>query len=290
MASNRTIPTIVIAGPTASGKSALALDIAQKISGEIVCADSRTVYKELSIGVAKPTPKEQKIIKHHCLDLVSLDQDFSVADFKKATTEAVADIKSRGNIPVIVGGSGLYIDAYVYDFSFKTKPDEKIRSKLNNMTIEDLQQIIINKKLTMPTNMNNKRHLIRVIESNGEKPLKKQKPNDVIYTGLNIDNDQLFNSISNRVNKMYESGFLDEVESLGKSFNEQLVRSAGIGYSSALDYLQGRISADLAKQEFIKGDKALARRQKTWLKRNADILWFDTPSVLKTHIFTSLNK
>ncbi len=290
MASNRNIPTIVIAGPTGSGKSTVALEIAQKINGEIICADSRTIYKDANIGTAKPTSTERQLVKHHCLDVVRLGESFSASDFKLRAQQAISGIKQKSKVPIVVGGSGLYIDGLVYDFSFKPAPSEKLRSELNNKIIDQLQKMIIAKDLPMPFNKNNKRHLIRVIETNGEQPQKKHKPDDVIYTGLNIDNQTLKTKIEHRVEQMYEDGFLDEVKALSNKFSLDLVRSAGIGYSSAVDYLDGQISLEKAKASFVKGDMMLAKRQMTWFKRNPDIVWFSSSGELKDYIINQTSK
>lgn len=291
MAANPQKPTvIVIAGPTASGKSALALDLAQKIGGEIICADSRTIYKDLTIGVAKPTKLDRQKVVHHCLDLVNLGEKFNASDFKEVATSALNSIQKKGAIAIIVGGSGLYIDGLVYDFGFLEPAEPSERSKLNNKTINELKQMIISQKLAMPSNHQNKRHLIRALETAGKTPRKKPKPDDVIYTAINPSKLELTTQITKRVDKMYELGFELELKKLLEKYPQGTVKSAGIGYSAGVDYIQGKISLDQAKQAFTRGDIALAKRQLTWLKRNPDVEWFSSPEQLKIHILRLLSK
>ena len=281
---------IVIAGPTASGKSAAAIELASKIDGEIISADSRTVYKDADIGTAKPSLKDQAKIKHYGLNLAELGKPFTAHDFKLMAQKAIKVIRSKKKIPIIVGGSGLYIDGLVYDFSFRQTPNPEERSKLNNLSISELQQMVSDKKLRMPENKLNKRHLIRVIETEGETYTKQQLSDDVIYTGLLPSDRELKSNINSRIEKMYQTGFLDEVTRLSEQHGSEQITSAGIGYKSALDYIQGRISADEARQIFKTGDWQLARRQKTWFKRNPDITWFDDKKALQTHILAKLSK
>ena len=148
---------IVIVGPTASGKTALAIDIAKRHNGEIICADSRTVYKGLDIGTAKPTPADQARVPHHGLDLVEPDESFSAADFKSYANQKIAEIRQRGRLPVLVGGTGLYVDSVVYDYQFGPPVDKKRRQELSTMTIEELHEYCHKHNVPLPENIYNKR-------------------------------------------------------------------------------------------------------------------------------------
>jgi tRNA dimethylallyltransferase len=284
------LPLIVIAGPTASGKSAAALELAQKINGEIICADSRTIYQYASIGTAKPAKKEQALIKHYGLDLVELSESFTAHDFKNYAKKTINEIKQKNKLPILVGGSGLYIDGLVYDFSFRSTPNLDVRSKLNNLNVSELQSLVNKQKLPMPTNSLNKRHLIRVIETNGQESQKKFLPTDVIYTGLWPGDEELKYRINERVENMYNRGFLDEVAKLKKRYSSEQISLAGTGYQSALSYIDVQISLEEAKEHFKMSDWQLARRQRTWFKRNPDIKWFSQKKALQTHILSLLNK
>lgn len=157
-------PLIVITGPTASGKSGLALELAEELNGEIICADSRTIYKGMDIGTAKPTLAEQKRVRHWLIDMVEPGERFTAADFQKHALTAIDDIRLRSKIPFLVGGSGLYIDAVILGFNFASDADTVRRTELEKMTIEQLQALITKQQLTMPENSKNKRYLIRCIE------------------------------------------------------------------------------------------------------------------------------
>ncbi|HUA12901.1 MAG TPA: isopentenyl transferase family protein, partial [Candidatus Sulfotelmatobacter sp.] len=166
-------PLVVIVGPTCSGKSGLGMKLAEYFNGEIICADSWTVRKGVDIGTAKPTPQDRRSIKHHLLDVIEPDAMFNAAEFKKLATKAIADISNRGKLPIMVGGSGLYIDGLLYNYSFL--PPSKLRKKLNTLKLEELikradKLNLINTSI----DLNNRRHLIRLIEANGDRPTRNE--------------------------------------------------------------------------------------------------------------------
>src|SRR5688572_21256799 len=160
-------PLIVIAGPTASGKSALAMKVAKKYNGEIICADSRTVYKGMDIGTAKPSAVDRKEVPHHLLDIVQPNQPFTAADFKEQALAAIDDISGRGKLPIMVGGTGLYIDSVIFDYRFGDPADPDKRAQLQDMTLEQLQQMCVMEGIRLPENTKNKRHLVRAVELGG---------------------------------------------------------------------------------------------------------------------------
>lgn len=254
----RARPLVVIVGPTASGKTALAIELALQLDGEIICADSRTVYKGMDIGTAKPTPEERAKIPHHLLDVVDPDEDFTVADFKRLAEAAIKDIKSRGKLPIMVGGSGLYIDAVLFDYQFAS---------------EDA-----------PRDSKNPRHL--------SKDVSRQKNNlreDAIVIGLEVSRDVLKQRIADRVDGMVDGGFLDEVTQLSANFPDSKALHAP-GYKAFLEYLNGRLTLLEAKALFIKNDYQLAKRQMTWFKRNPSIQWVGHPSEAVDIATTLVNK
>jgi len=182
------IPLIVVVGETASGKTATAIEIAKQVDGEIICADSRTVYKGMNIGTAKPTLAEQKEVPHYLLDLIWPNEQFSAAEFKTRAEKCIQDIQSRGKIPIVVGGTGLYVDALLYDFQFGSKAEETLRSKLEQMNDYELTTVMNTKSIDQ-TNLNtkNRRHVIRAIERGGIVTQNKTLRGDTIVLGIQLE-------------------------------------------------------------------------------------------------------
>ncbi len=283
-------PLIVIVGPTASGKTAAAIKLAQQINGEIICADSRTVYTGMDIGTAKPTPEEQKLVPHHLLDVVTPDQAFSVGDFQRLANEAIDDIVSRGKVPIMVGGTGLYIDAVLFDFDLRAKPDVALRERLNTMSVEALQAEVQSLGLLLPANERNPRHLSRVIETNGQLPTRQPLRENTLILGLKVEREVLRRRVAARVNTMLDQGFMDEVTRLHEAYDGTTEAFRAPGYGLLHDYALGRVRLDEAKRLLIKDHMALAKRQVTWFKRNNSIQWLDDPSKVVAIATTFLNK
>lgn len=268
---------LYIVGPTASGKSGLAVRIAKKYNGEIISADSRTIYKGLDIGTAKPSKAEQSGVAHYGFDLVEPNQAFSAAQFVRSAKKWIDEIVSRGGkLPIIVGGSGLYIDALYYDFSFVSKADEKLRHELGQKTIEQLHKIIEESDIKMPENSKNKRYLIRAIERGGEVGGKKLPDPASVIVGINPNRDVLKQRITDRFNKMIDDNVLDEVKQLYSQYGFDAPGSSGNIYRALRPYFDGEASLEECAQKFISLDMQLAKRQMTWLKRNQNIKWFET--------------
>lgn len=274
-------PLIVVVGETASGKTAAGIEVALKVNGEIICADSRTVYKGMDIGTAKPTKKEQKLVPHHLIDVVEPNEKFSAAEFKRLAEKCIQDIYERGKIPIIVGGTGLYIDSLLYNFQFNNKPDEAYRAQLLQMNDEELTTLLYTKNIDRSTlNTKNRRHVIRAIEREGEVPLNNKLRENTIILGLKLDRELLKKRIKKRVEQMFEIGFLEEVKSLAEKYGWEVEAMSGIGYRVARDYFEGGANEEQVKEAFIRRDMSLAKRQRTWFKRNPNIKWFDDPEEL----------
>lgn len=234
-------PLIVIVGPTASGKSALGMELAKKFNGEIICADSRTVYKKLDIGTAKPTKADQEAVPHHLLDVVSPDEPFTVADFQQLANKAIENILKKNKVPIMVGGSGLYVDAVLYNYGFS--------------------------KEGTPRDKQNPRHLSKDAPSS-----KQELRPDTLIIGLSVERDVLKQRITKRVDSMLEQGLLEEVEWLMKTYPKSKAMLAP-GYKAFSEHINGRIKLQEAKELFIRNDYQLAKRQMTWFKRNKSIHW-----------------
>lgn len=280
---------VVIVGPTASGKSSIAMEVASRFNGEIICADSRTIYKEMDIGTAKPSSSDQTKIKHHLLDIVDIDQDFTVANFKELANKAIKDICIRGKLPILVGGSGLYIDSLIYDFSFRYLPNKSRRTELNNLSVEELQDIIIHKSLPMPTNSKNPRHLITVIESSGAKPNKNQLRENTLLIGINLAKEKLSANIEKRLDSMFNDGLEKEAQKLFTKYGEDYAPLKTIGYQEFIPYINGVESINNVYQKILVHSKQYAKRQITWFKRNQDINWVVDPCLFIDIITTFLD-
>jgi tRNA dimethylallyltransferase len=284
---------LVIVGETASGKSALALHLAQRFNGEILCADSRTIYKGMDIGTAKPSAQDQALVQHHLIDLVSPSESFSAADFKQRADGVITALQGQGKLPILVGGTGLYIDAVIYNYQFRDLPDPIIRAELQTLTVSELQDRIKQAGLRLPENNYNARHLIRTIETNGIKHESAELRSDAIVLGISIDRKILKQRITKRIDSMTNEGFIDEVRRLSATYGWDLPAMATPGYRAFHEYLNDNKSLDSAKAQFATYDMQLAKRQRTWFKRNKSIQWFPAPVDLAQvveYITTGLNK
>src|SRR5688572_3284275 len=210
--SDRT-PLIAIIGQTASGKSAMALELVRRFNGEIICADSRTIYKGMDIGTAKPTRQEQKIVPHHLLDVTLPDNPLTVAQYKKLADDVINEVASRNKIPFLVGGTGLYVDSVIYNFSFKGEPDRARRLELEGLSVEELQKMHEAEGIPLPNNPKNPRHLIRQLETRGEEAQAKPRPNTLVI-GIMLEKEELKARIEARVDTMFTLGLEEEVRDL----------------------------------------------------------------------------
>ena len=266
---------LVIVGPTASGKSDLALRIAKEFNGEIISADSWTVYRSFDIGTAKANLADRKAVKHWLLDVREPKEGFNAHAFKEMAEKAIADIQNRGKLPILAGGTGLYIDSVLYDFDFLPDVPKEEREKLNVMSIEQL--IGFAKELSIDLvgiDKRNKRRIIRAIEAKGEKPTKKQMKPNTLLIGLKVEPGELRSRVEQRVNKMISAGLEQEVKELSDSYGWDIEPMKGIGYREWREYFEGVQSLDQTKQRIVSATMNLAKRQRTWFKRNPSIHWF----------------
>jgi tRNA dimethylallyltransferase len=267
-------PLVVIVGPTASGKTALAIEVAKRFSGEIICADSRTVYKGMDIGTAKPTKAERQEVPHFGLDLVSPEQSFSVADFKKYAGQKIVEIKKRGHIPILVGGAGLYVDAVLFGYQFGADVDEKLRLELQQMSLEELYEYCKIHQINLPENYKNKRYVIRTIENFGKQVISNSTPvYKNIIVGITTDKILLRGQITIRIEQMLENGVVDEAIKLGEKYGWEIESMKSNMYPWIHEYLENHITFDDLKTKSAIIDWRLAKRQMTWLRRNKFIHW-----------------
>ncbi len=277
--SNTPPPLLVIVGETASGKSDLAIRLAQHFGGEIICADSWTVRREVNIGTAKPTADEQAKTVHHLLDIVGPDEAFTAAVFKQLAEQKISEINRRGKLAIMVGGTGLYVDGVVFDFGFLPEGDPNLRAQLEKKSITELLQEIASRGIELGDDVDrrNKRRLIRLIETNGLRPSKKPLRENTLLLGLKVDRNELKQRIESRVDQMLANGLEQEVWRLVDSFGWRAEALKGVGYAQWRDYFDGRQSMPETRQKIVKATLDLAKRQRTWQRRNKSIHWLNTP-------------
>ncbi len=240
----RQYPTIIILGPTGSGKTGVAIEIAKKIGGEIISADSRAIFRGMDIGTAKPTREEMQGVPHYGLDLVDPDERFTVADWKAYALTKIKDIKSRGKIPIIAGGTGLYIDALIFDYQFKGPTGHRI-GDIEQKTCSDRQAI---------------------------------KGNYLII-GIKWETEELRTRLSKRITQMFRSELYEEVKNLAQKYSWDTPSMTSDIYRFAWEYLNGKMSLAEAKEKCFYADWHLAKRQMTWFKRNDQINWLKLEDV-----------
>lgn len=277
-------PLIVIVGQTASGKSALALKVAQRLSGEIICADSRTVYKGMNIGTAKLTGEERGSIRHYGLDLIVPGQSFSAAQFQDLAFRAIDQISRKGKLPIMAGGTGLYIDGVLYNYRFGPK-DVRLRQQLEPLTLQELIEHCKKHNVELPQNRQNRRYVIRAIEQGGINHQRKEHMrSNTIVVGISTNREVLEQRIRQRAAKMFASGVIEEARTLGATYGWQASGLDGNIYPVIKRLITGEIGQEEAIELCVRSDLQLAKRQMTWFKRNPDIIWSDNPEGLITII------
>ncbi len=269
-------PLVVIVGPTASGKTSLAIDLAEAYGGEIICADSRTIYRYMDIGTAKPTAEERSRVPHWGIDLVEPGEMFSAADFKQYALQKISEIRARGHVPFLVGGTGLYIDSVVLDYNFSAKADPSIRSKLEAMDLTELHEYCNKNNVLLPENYKNKRYVIRAIESRDSIKKRRTTPIDnTIVVGIATVKDVLKQRIAQRFEQMLANGIVQETIMLGKKYGWMNEAMKSNIYPLMHDLIDGSITIDDVRTTIATIDWRLAKRQLTWLRRDKFIQWFE---------------
>ena len=284
-------PLIILTGPTAVGKTALSIGLAKAVDGEIISADSMQVYRKMNIGTAKIQQSEMQGVRHHLIDILDPGEDFNVVLFKKYALEAMKDIYSRGKIPVVVGGTGFYIQALLYDINFEDNDnDMSYREELQALAAEHGNSYIhdmlagVDPESAEKIHENNVKRVIRALEfykktgtkisEHNEAESQKESPYNFEYFVLNDDRQKLYDRIDRRIDIMLEDGLLDEVRSLvDDGYSRDLVSMQGLGYKEMIDYIQERCTFDEALYTLKRDTRHFAKRQVTWFKREKQVTW-----------------
>ena len=289
---------IVICGPTASGKTALSIELAKKINGEIISSDSMQIYKNMNIGTAKPSQEEMQGIKHYLLDFVEPDQRYSVAEFKKDAEKAIEEILAKGKIPIVVGGTGLYIDSLIYGIEYQDiELDEKYRQELEDRAQkEGLQKLYeeareIDPQAIQKISSNDKKRILRILEiykATGKNKTEQEfqsRKNGVKYDykvfAIGLERDVLYERINKRVDIMIEQGLIQEVEQLLKKYSKFPTAMQGLGYKEVVEYLQGITSKEEMIEKIKMETRRYAKRQITWFKKNKQTIWIGSKDLQK---------
>lgn len=274
---------IAVVGATASGKTSYAIELAKKINGEIISADSRLVYKGMNIGTAKPTIDEMQEIPHYMIDVVEPEYNYSVGLYVKEAKKHITDIISRGKVPIVVGGTGLYFRVLLENYDLPdVKPDYELRKELSSYSYEELLEMLtkLDEKAANSVEKNDKKKLIRYIEiiKLAGKPLDlvrgvKEKEFNVEWVGLNFPREILYDRINKRVDLMIEQGLIYETKKLLQKHGRISNITDTIGYREVLSYLDGELSLDEAKDKLKQNTRNYAKRQLTWFRKNEQINW-----------------
>ena len=300
---------IVICGPTASGKTALSIELAKRINGEIISCDSMQIYKDMDIGTAKPTTEEMQGIKHYLIDFVSPDKRYSVADYKKDAKIAIKEILQKGKVPIIVGGTGLYVDSLIYEIEYPNiEFDEEYRQELEGIAEQDgLEKLYQQAKEIDPEairkiSKNDKKRILRILEiyhatgKNKSEQEKESRKKEVEYDyrvfALDWDREKLYERINKRVDIMIEQGLVDEVRKIYGKYDKFPTAMQGLGYKEVVEYLNKEITKEQMLEKIKQETRRYAKRQLTWFRKNKQTIWIDAQNELEDNIkfiFESIN-
>ena len=287
---------IVICGPTASGKTSLGIQIANLVNGEIISADSMQIYKDMDIGSAKPTTEERAQAVHHLVDFVDPDRRYSVADFKKDAESKIKEILEKNKVPIIVGGTGLYVNSLIYNIHYnEVETDLEYRKMLENIDVKDLYKIaegIDSEALKKIASTDRKRisRILEIYHSTGktktelEKESRHEPEYDYKIFVLNMDRQKLYDRINLRVDLMIRDGLVDEVKRMLEKYSEFPTAMQGLGYKEIVDYLNGNCSLDEAIEKIKLETRRYAKRQLTWFRSYDDATWIESGNPENTDI------
>ena len=293
---------VVIVGPTASGKTALSIELAKKINGEVISSDSMQIYKDMDIGTAKVTKEEAQGIKHYLVDCVSPDERYTVSDFKKDAENAIEEILAKGKTPIVVGGTGLYVNSLIYGIEYQDMQfDENYRNELMNKaeTENGLKELWNEASKIDPEAMkkispNDKKRIVRVLEifkATGKTKTEQEilsRQNGVKYDykvfGITMDRGKLYSRINLRVDLMIEKGLEDEVRSLVNKYTKFPTAMQGLGYKEVVEYFDGIITREEMIDKIKQESRRYAKRQLTWFRKNKETIWLDSENDMENNI------
>lgn len=286
-------PLIILTGPTAVGKTKASIGLAKALNGEIISADSMQVYKYMDIGSAKIRPEEMQDVKHYLVDVLEPDEEFHVVRFQQMAKQAMEEIYAKGKVPIVVGGTGFYIQALLYDIDFtESNEDTAYREELeqiaNEKGVDYLHDMLrkVDPNSADSIHANNVKRVIRALEfykltgqkisEHNEKERAKESPYDFCYFVLNDDRKLLYDRIDLRIDIMLKEGLLEEVTALKeKGYTKDMVSMQGLGYKEILDYLNGELTLEEAIYILKRDTRHFAKRQLTWFRRERDVIWVD---------------
>lgn len=292
---------IVIGGPTASGKTALSIELAKRLNGEIISADSMQIYKDMDIGTAKPTAEEMQGIKHYLIDCISPQKRYSVAEFKKDAINAIEEIIKNGKFPIVVGGTGLYIDSLVYGIDYsEITVDLEYRKHLEELVQERGLEYVydlakkIDPEAISKISENDKKRIFRVLEifnATGKNKTEieiESRKNGIKYDyrtfALNMDRAMLYDRINKRVDLMIEAGLIEEVRKLLEKYPSMPTAMQGLGYKEVVDFFEGKYSKEDMIEKIKQESRRYAKRQLTWFRKNKEIKWIDASKEMEEKI------
>lgn len=287
-------PLIVIVGPTAVGKTALSIDLAKAFDAEVISGDSMQVYRGMDIGTAKITPEEAQGVPHHLIDILAPDEPFNALTFKNSAQSKINEILSRGHLPMVVGGTGLYVNGLIYDYDFQGERDDAFRQRIYEEMVQDSEKArshfdhVITlrpdlKGILFERDYFRISRALEIIRTEGKDAvmdfdMKRNyvSPYDLCLIGLNMDRAKLYDRINRRVDIMIENGLVEEVEKLlQQGYNKKMQALKAIGYKEIIDHLEGRLSLEESVELLKKNTRHFAKRQLTWFRRDPNIRWFD---------------
>lgn len=293
---------VVIVGPTASGKTALSIELAKKINGEIISSDSMQIYKDMDIGTAKVTKEEMQGIKHYLVDFVSPDCRYTVSDFKRDSENAIKEILKKGKTPIVVGGTGLYVNSLIYGIEYQDMEfDEEYRNELMKIaeTEEGLKSLYeqarnIDSEATDKISSNDKKRIIRILEiykATGKTKTEQEiisRQNGVEYDfkvfGITMERSKLYERINLRVDIMIKQGLENEVKNLVSKYSEFPTAMQGLGYKEVVEFFEGKISYEEMIEKIKQESRRYAKRQLTWFRKNKETIWLDAENGIDKNI------
>ncbi len=299
---------LIITGPTAVGKTDLSIDLAKRFKGEVISADSMQIYKGMDIGTAKVREEEMQGIPHHLIDIVEPNVEYTVSDFKSDASGIISDLNKKGSLPIVVGGTGLYINSLIYNLNFtRVEANQEIRDKYEDYALNFGNDALHDKlkrldpKSAEKLHPNDVKRVVRALEIYDltGRPMSETSPNfreknnkyDFYLLGLYRNRKKLYERIDYRVDLMIEAGLIEEVEGLlSMGYDEDLVSMAAIGYKEVVDYIKSRTSYETMLETLKRNSRRYAKRQLTWFRREEDVHWVDVEDFNQLELIDDIEK